>query len=164
MNIILRVFSLSFVIICLLWISGCAIFKASDEKEKIEFPKIENMRDVIDNHMKKVIVEGIYTQVDVRLRRQDPDVRYTGHVSLKLEDKTQVFIFPPTSQEAIRPRREIRDMEGQEVRAIGVIYKHMPQSDAIQNKFPQHVVASPYLTFIESVELVNPPVDTRRRR
>lgn len=151
-------------LISVLSLNACAIFKSAEAEAEVELPKIETMRDVIDNHMRRVVVEGVYTQVDVRLRRQDPDVRYAGHVSIKLEDKTQVFIFPPTSQEALRPRSEIRDMNGQQVRAIGVIYKHMPQSDAMKNNFPQHIVASPYLTFIETLELVNPPVDTRRRR
>jgi len=144
--------------------SSCAIFKSKDaESKKVEIPKIENMKDVVDNHMKRVMVEGIYTQVDVRAKREDNKARFAGHVCLKLEDNTQIFIYVPTSPEAVRARKEIREMENQLVRAVGIIYKHMPKSDVVQQQLSPQIISSPYLSFIETFELVNPPVDNRRR-
>jgi len=154
-----------FIFLALITLSlSCNIFKSKrDEAKATEIPHAQNIKDVVENHMKKVMIIGTYTQVDIRMRREDPPVKYTGQVCLVLEDNTPVFIYPPTSQEAVRARKEIREMEGQLVKAVGIIYKHMPQSDAMQNRLPQQIISSPYMSYIETFELVNPPPDRRRR-
>ncbi|MDD3876050.1 MAG: hypothetical protein PHT69_05480 [Bacteroidales bacterium] len=155
----------SILLFSLLFFISCSIFKPKKEEEqRAELPKIETMRDVVENHMKKVTVVGVYTQVDIRLRRENPPVKYSGQVCLTLEDNTQIFIYPPTSQEAIRARKEIRTMEHQQVKAVGIIYKHMPQSDAVQNRLPANIISSPYMSYIETFELLNPPPPRRRGR
>jgi len=136
--------------------------KAAENKKETT-PKVENMKDIIDNHQKRVIIEGVYTQVDIRKSKDNPPVQFKGHVCIRLKDNTQVFVYPPTSPEAIRHKREIKEMNGHEVRIVGMIYKHMPQSDAVNKNLPQQIISSPYITYIEKIELVNPEVNKRRR-
>lgn len=147
-------FSIAFLI--LFGFSSCGLFKSKEqEKPKEVLPKVESIKDATDLNNKRVVVEGIYTQVDIRLKKPNPPV-YTGQIALKLQENTLVFLYPPTSPEAKRPKAEIKEMKDQQVRIVGMIFKNMPTSDAIKAKLPPAIIASPYLTYIEKIELVNP--------
>jgi len=151
--------------IIILSLLSCSLFrKKEQEKPKETLPKIESIKDVSDYHNKRIVVEGIYTQVDIRIKKENPAVKYSGQVALKLQDNTHIFIYPPTSPEAIRPKKEIKEMQGQLVRAVGMIFKNMPQSDVIKSKLPPAIIGSPYITYVEKIELVNPPPPKTGRR
>jgi len=157
----LRILALALIIS----FSSCGIFSKKPEEQKKEtLPKIESIKDATDYNNKRVIIEGIYTQVDIRIKKENPPVQYTGQVALKLKENTLVFIYPPTSPEAKRPKKEIKEMQGQEVRIVGMIFKNMPTSDLIKAKLPPAIVASPYVTYIEKIELINPPPPKNSRR
>ncbi len=146
-------------------ISSCGLFrKKEQEKPKEVLPKIETLKDVSDNDNKRVVIEGVYTQIDIRLKRENPAVKYTGQVAIKLQDNTNIFIYPPTGPEAIRPKKEIKEMQGQQVRIVGMVFKNMPQSDLVKSKLPPAIQSSPYITYVEKLELVNPLPPKKSRR
>jgi len=148
--------ALSIVLFILLGLGSCGLFKSKEqEKPKEVLPKVESIKDATDLNNKRVVVEGVYTPVDIRLKKTSSPV-YTGQIALKLPENTLVFLYPPTSPEAKRPKAEIKEMNGQQVRIVGMIFKNMPTSDAIKAKLPPAIIASPYLTYIEKIELVNP--------
>jgi hypothetical protein len=148
---------IALVFVLAIGLSGCKIFgKKPEAPPKEVLPKIETVKDASTYENKRVMVEGIYTQVDIRMKKENPPVQYTGQVALKLKDNSLVFIYPPTSPEAKRAKKEIKDMQGQEVRVVGMIYKSMPTSDVIKSRLPAAIIGSPYLTYIEKMELVNP--------
>jgi len=158
----INIIFLSLVIFSL---ASCGLFHSKEvEKPKETLPKIESIKDVSDYNNKKVMIEGVYTQVDIRLKK-DNSVKYTGQVAIKLPDNTDVFIYPPTSPEANRPKKEIREMKDQQVRVVGMIFTHMPQSDVIKAKLPPSIISSPYITYVEKLELVNPlpPKNVRKK-
>ncbi|OQA00822.1 MAG: hypothetical protein BWY70_00587 [Bacteroidetes bacterium ADurb.Bin408] len=138
--------------------------KKEQEKPKEVLPKIETLKDVADNDNKRVMIEGIYTQIDIRLKKENPAVKYTGQVAIKLQDNTNVFIYPPTSPESIRPKKEIKEMQDQQVRIVGMIFKNMPQSDLVKSKLPPAIQSSPYITYVEKIELVNPLPPKKSKR
>lgn len=152
------------VLMVILSFTSCKLFQKEQEKPKETLPKVASIKDATDYHNKRVIVEGIYTQVDIRLKKDNNPV-YSGQVALKLEENTLVFLYPPTSPEAKRQKKEIKEMQGQQVRVVGMIFKNMPTSDVIKAKLSPAIIASPYLTYIEKIELVNPlpPKNSRKK-
>jgi len=146
-------------------LTSCGLFRhKEEEKPKETLPKMESIKDVSDYNNKRVIIEGVYTQVDIRIKRENPAVKLTGQVAIKLPDNTNVYIYPPTSPEAVRPKKEIREMKDQQVRVVGMIFTHMPQSDLMKAKLPPTIISSPFITYIEKIELVNPLPPKKGRR
>ena len=144
---------------------SCGLFHSKEvEKPKETLPKMESIKDVTDYNNKRVIIEGVYTQVDIRIKRENPAVKFAGQIAIKLPDNTNVFIYPPTSPEAIRPKKEIREMKDQQVRVVGMIFTHMPQSDVIKAKLTPAIISSPFITYVEKIELVNPLPPKRSRK
>lgn len=145
--------------------TSCGLFGGKEpEKPKEVLPKIESIKDVSTNNNKRVMIEGVYTQVDIRIKKENPAVKFTGQIAIKLPDNTNVYIYPPTSPEATRPKKEIKEMKDQQVRIVGMIFTHMPQSDVIKAKLPPAIISSPYITYVEKLELVNPIPPKKSRK
>ena len=111
-------------------------------------PVVKTEADVATYAGKTVYVEGIYEQEDVRMMRLNPETLFLGNVVLVLEDGCRVFLYPPASEEARRPKKEIRRFEHKKVRVLGLLHPTIPQAGAVQ--------MAPCLTDIRPIEIAGP--------
>ncbi|MFY0563509.1 hypothetical protein ACN28E_06655 [Archangium lansingense] len=90
-----------------------------------ELPRCETLRDIQTLSGRRVLLVGIYQQVDMRMRPKPPPV-YRGHVAVTLIDGTQVLLEPNWSQAAIRSPEERENHEGRRVEVTGIIHEESP--------------------------------------
>ncbi len=92
-----------------------------------ELPIVTSYRN-IEQYDKEVIkVIGIYQQVDLRMKQENPVVLHKGHVAILLEDNYWAFLLPPEKKEAIRTKEEIEYYEGKIVEVVGRCQSNIPQ-------------------------------------
>lgn len=95
------------------------------------------------------VVEGVYTEVDVR-RRHPRDTRppeLKGHVALVLTDGRKVFLEPTWSDNALRPDAERDRWRGQTVRVHGTLHARMPEPE-----IPVASLTAPCLSPVGEIE------------
>ncbi|HVB97258.1 MAG TPA: hypothetical protein VNG11_05965 [Chloroflexota bacterium] len=114
-----------------------------------EVPVVSREEDIAALDGQKVRVVGCYEQIDVRMNPKPPP-RYSGHVSIKLDDGTKVLLYPVWDKRARRDQNEIAQCEGKQVEATGVLHATAPESDeTVAN------LELPCLTGITSIHIVN---------
>ena len=110
-------------------------------------PVVISLADVNAHAGSEVAVEGTYEQRDVRMMPFDPDVLYEGHVALVLADGTEVYLYPPDEDAALRSVEERERLEHQRARAVGRLLATMATGSAAS-------IDAPCLVDITSVEAV----------
>lgn len=71
---------------------------------------------------------GIYRKVDVRMRQTGTPV-YKGHVSIFLEDDTEVMLLPTWDKAAIRKPDEIKKYDGKLVQVKCIVQPYPPNPE-----------------------------------
>jgi hypothetical protein len=88
--------------------------------------RCETLRDIQAWSGHRVILTGIYHQVDLRMR-QKPRTMYSGYVAIRLGDGTDVNLEPSWSPAAIRTSEELARYDGKAVEVIGVVHDKAPE-------------------------------------
>jgi hypothetical protein len=70
-------------------------------------------------------IEGIYERYDPRKKRSHPP-KLTGHAGITLDDGRWVYLEPPWSEEAIRPKSEAAFDGKRVIVTAGELSEHMP--------------------------------------
>jgi hypothetical protein len=107
----------------------------------------ETLRDVQSRSGQRVLVRGIYQQVDSRMRRKSPPL-YSGRVAIQLEDGTNVLLEPSWSPKGIRNQEERARYDGKHVEAVGVVYAAAPKPVK-----PVAYITGPCLSPVEEVRM-----------
>lgn len=89
-------------------------------------PRCQSAREVVELDGQEVLIQGVYEQMDVRLRAAGPPV-HEGHASLVLEDTTTLLLEPVWHADAKRSADEIARFEGKAVIVRGVVHRVAPQ-------------------------------------
>jgi len=108
-------------------------------------PVVTNAADVKAHARSEVVVEGVYTQIDVRRMKVDPDELFAGHAGIVLDDGTRVFLEPPHEPQGRRSTEERERFEHERVRAAGTLLSRIPGRGA--------AIRAPCLVDVTSVEL-----------
>lgn len=111
-----------------------------------DLPIVDNIEKVKNHNNQMVYVKGIYQQIDVRMKQENPTKLYKGHICIQLEDKRSVIIEAPAKPVAIRPKKEINELENQWVLAKGRILPFIPQKG--------NNLRMPCLIDVETIELL----------
>jgi len=89
---------------------------------------IKNRADIDKYAGMEALLIGHYQQADVRMRQTGNPV-YKGHVSIYLEDQTEVMLLPTWDKDAIRDTREIAKYDGKLVQVKCVVQPYPPNPE-----------------------------------
>jgi hypothetical protein len=112
--------------------------------------RCETMGDIQSQSGRRVILVGIYHEVDLRMR-QKPPPQYAGHAAIKLSDGTDVLLEPGWSAAAIRSPEERARYGGRRVEVTGTIHPQAPP--------PAEPVAYVMGPCLSPVEAIGPAVE-----
>jgi hypothetical protein len=116
-------------------------------------PIISTRKDIKIHDDKIVYLTGIYKQTDVRMRQKNPDILYKGHVAIYIGDGTEIFLYPPYKEEAIRDRDEIEKFENKLVLIKAKISSLIPYPDTSPKVLS--MLLAPCIVDLISIELKN---------
>lgn len=86
----------------------------------------ETLDEIRAHDGQRVILTGIYNQVDLRMRRKPPAV-YAGQVAIRLRDETDVLLESSLSPAVIRSAEERARYDGKRVEVTGVVHSQAPE-------------------------------------
>jgi hypothetical protein len=90
-------------------------------------------------------VIGTYEELDMRMKPKPPPL-HLGHVGIRRDDGSLVFLEPPWSKQAIRAPDERRTLAGKRVAATGTFHARCPEP-----KEPMALPIGPCLSPVENV-------------
>jgi hypothetical protein len=109
--------------------------------------KCVTLPDIQANVGKRVLVVGIYRQLDIRMRPKGiPE--YVGHAAIQLLDGHDVLLEPSWSPAARRIPSERTRFEGQQVEVIGTLHLKPPEPPE-----PIAYVIAPCISPVEQIFL-----------
>jgi len=116
------------------------------EEQMGEPTTIERSADIQGHDGERVVVIGIYGQLDVRMR-QKPPPQYKGHAAITMSDGNLVLLEPIWSDDSIRSEEERAGWDGKKVKVTGTLYVRGPEPPE-----PISTMVMPTLSPVEAVE------------
>lgn len=98
----------------------------------------------------KVTLTGVYAKSTISQRGL---VDHRGHYKIIVNDTLEVNLLPPYLKEAVRPKEEVQNFEGQRVVVTGTIIKNTAFSKPSLQERPATVNIPCFIT-IDSISLV----------
>lgn len=89
---------------------------------------IKNRADIDKYAETQALLIGHYRQADIRMRQTGRPV-YKGHVSIYLDDQTEVMLLPTWDKDAIREPGEIAKYDGKLVQVRCIVQPYPPNPE-----------------------------------
>lgn len=109
--------------------------------------RCESLLDIQTNTGKRVLIVGVYMQIDARMRKKGEPV-YSGNVVVQMRDGTAVMLEMSWSSAAVRGADERLLFNGNQVEVTGIVHLKTPEPPEDVN-----YVMGPCVSPVERVEL-----------